>query len=115
MPFQEARRQVRLQGEAPVFLVCVTLSRGLAGRCPCHVLERQGVPWTRDALASAEAPQPSPLSQDAWTASRAPGAQEAGLVHGPAEVRWEMDRGCQAKQALSSHPEADKKPFSQCL
>lgn len=47
--------------------------------------------------------------------SRAPGTQEAGLVHSPAEVRWEMDRGWQAKQALSHHPEVDKKPFSPCL
>lgn len=26
-----------------------------------------------------------------------------------------MDRGWQAKQALSHHPEVDKKPFSPCL
>lgn len=112
MPFQEMRTQVRPQGEAPVFLVCVTLSWSLEGRWPCHVLERQGVAWTRDTLASAVAPQPGPLSEED---SRAPGAQEAVLVHGPAEARWEMGRSWQAKQALSSQPQADKKSFSPCV
>ena len=96
-----------------MFLVCVTFSRSLAGRCPLPPLgETGGVAWTQDTLASAEAPQPSPLSSGD---SRAPGAQEVVLVHGPAEVRWEMGRSWQAKQALSSQPEADKKSFSPCL
>ena len=42
VPFQETRKQVQPQGEAPVFPVCVTLSRGLAGRCPLPRLGETG-------------------------------------------------------------------------